>query len=84
MNLFMHFSKCGVYTVPGAQLNISSTHSSGDTFPVGETAVYYTATDPSSNNRTCELIITVQGKYFYSLTFTFHFSQLISLYRTYN
>ncbi|GAA6078945.1 sushi, von Willebrand factor type A, EGF and pentraxin domain-containing protein 1 isoform X1, partial [Tachysurus ichikawai] len=47
----------------GAQLNISSTHSSGDTFPVGETAVYHTATDPSGNNRTCELIITVQGKY---------------------
>ncbi|KAK3545348.1 hypothetical protein QTP70_004069 [Hemibagrus guttatus] len=45
----------------GAQLNISNTHSSGDTFPVGETAVYYTATDPSGNNRTCELIITVQG-----------------------
>uniref|UniRef100_A0A8B9HTR2 Sushi, von Willebrand factor type A, EGF and pentraxin domain-containing protein 1 n=1 Tax=Astyanax mexicanus TaxID=7994 RepID=A0A8B9HTR2_ASTMX len=45
----------------GAVLNISSTHSSGDVFPVGETAVYYTATDPSGNNRTCELIITVQG-----------------------
>ncbi|XP_051576791.1 sushi, von Willebrand factor type A, EGF and pentraxin domain-containing protein 1 isoform X5 [Myxocyprinus asiaticus] len=45
----------------GAHLNISSTHSSGDVFPVGETSVYYTATDPSGNNRTCELIITVQG-----------------------
>ncbi|XP_055055760.2 sushi, von Willebrand factor type A, EGF and pentraxin domain-containing protein 1 isoform X1 [Misgurnus anguillicaudatus] len=45
----------------GAYLNISSTHSSGDAFPVGETSVYYTATDPSGNNRTCELIITVQG-----------------------
>ncbi|XP_072543610.1 sushi, von Willebrand factor type A, EGF and pentraxin domain-containing protein 1 isoform X2 [Salminus brasiliensis] len=45
----------------GARLNISSTHTSGDAFPVGETAVYYTATDPSGNNRTCELIITVQG-----------------------
>ncbi|XP_067257599.1 sushi, von Willebrand factor type A, EGF and pentraxin domain-containing protein 1 isoform X2 [Chanodichthys erythropterus] len=45
----------------GGYLNISSTHSSGDVFPVGETSVYYTATDPSGNNRTCELIITVQG-----------------------
>ncbi|XP_035375850.1 sushi, von Willebrand factor type A, EGF and pentraxin domain-containing protein 1 isoform X3 [Electrophorus electricus] len=45
----------------GAWLNISSTHSSGDAFPIGETAVYYTATDPSGNNRTCELIITVEG-----------------------
>uniref|UniRef100_A0A671PAW8 Sushi, von Willebrand factor type A, EGF and pentraxin domain-containing protein 1 n=1 Tax=Sinocyclocheilus anshuiensis TaxID=1608454 RepID=A0A671PAW8_9TELE len=45
----------------GAYLNISSTHSSGDVFPVGETSVYYTATDPSGNSRTCELIITVQG-----------------------
>ncbi|KAL7822674.1 hypothetical protein AOLI_G00331130, partial [Acnodon oligacanthus] len=45
----------------GAHLNISSTHSSGDAFPVGETTVYYTATDPSGNNRTCELIVTVQG-----------------------
>uniref|UniRef100_A0A8C2KBK0 Sushi, von Willebrand factor type A, EGF and pentraxin domain-containing protein 1 n=1 Tax=Cyprinus carpio TaxID=7962 RepID=A0A8C2KBK0_CYPCA len=45
----------------GAYLNISSIHSSGDVFPVGETLVYYTATDPSGNNRTCELIITVQG-----------------------
>uniref|UniRef100_A0A8C1JXS3 Sushi, von Willebrand factor type A, EGF and pentraxin domain-containing protein 1 n=1 Tax=Cyprinus carpio TaxID=7962 RepID=A0A8C1JXS3_CYPCA len=45
----------------GAYLNISSTHSSGDVFSVGETLVYYTATDPSGNNRTCELIITVQG-----------------------
>ncbi|XP_048039857.1 sushi, von Willebrand factor type A, EGF and pentraxin domain-containing protein 1 isoform X2 [Megalobrama amblycephala] len=45
----------------GGYLNISSTHSSGDVFPVGETSVYYTATDPSGNNRTCELIVTVQG-----------------------
>ncbi|TSN12231.1 Sushi, von Willebrand factor type A, EGF and pentraxin domain-containing protein 1 [Bagarius yarrelli] len=45
----------------GAPLNIFSTHSSGGLFPVGETAVYYTATDPSGNNRTCELIITVEG-----------------------
>ncbi|XP_030635356.1 LOW QUALITY PROTEIN: sushi, von Willebrand factor type A, EGF and pentraxin domain-containing protein 1 [Chanos chanos] len=45
----------------GAQLNISSTHSSGSLFPVGETVVYYTANDPSGNSRTCELVITVQG-----------------------
>ncbi|XP_056610750.1 sushi, von Willebrand factor type A, EGF and pentraxin domain-containing protein 1 isoform X1 [Triplophysa dalaica] len=45
----------------GAHLHVSSTHSSGFAFPVGETSVYYTATDPSGNNRTCELIITVQG-----------------------
>lgn len=53
---------CCVLVFPGDQLNISSTHFSGDVFPVGETPVYYTATDPSGNNRTCELIITVQGK----------------------
>lgn len=51
-----------LFVFSGAYLNISSTHSSGDVFPVGETSVYYTATDPSGNNRTCELIITVQGK----------------------
>lgn len=64
----IYFYKCTVYTVPGASLNVSSTHSSGDTFSVGETAVYYTATDPSGNNRTCELIVTVQGKDCYRLT----------------
>lgn len=72
-----------VYTVPGAQLRISSTHSPGDTFPVGETAVYYTATDQSGNNRTCELIITVQGNYNYRLTYTFYFNQSFSMYRLY-
>uniref|UniRef100_A0AAY4CTR2 Sushi, von Willebrand factor type A, EGF and pentraxin domain-containing protein 1 n=1 Tax=Denticeps clupeoides TaxID=299321 RepID=A0AAY4CTR2_9TELE len=45
----------------GAPLNISSSHIPGSLFPDGETSVFYTATDPSGNNRTCELIITVQG-----------------------
>ncbi|XP_076145380.1 sushi, von Willebrand factor type A, EGF and pentraxin domain-containing protein 1 isoform X2 [Alosa pseudoharengus] len=46
----------------GARLNISSTHTPGALFPDGETSVFYTATDSSGNNRTCELVITVQGK----------------------
>uniref|UniRef100_A0A3B3T3R4 Sushi, von Willebrand factor type A, EGF and pentraxin domain-containing protein 1 n=1 Tax=Paramormyrops kingsleyae TaxID=1676925 RepID=A0A3B3T3R4_9TELE len=42
-------------------LSISSTHSPGSVFPTGETVVHYTATDPSGNNRTCDLLIIVQS-----------------------
>lgn len=47
----------------GARLDISSSHKPGALFPDGETSVFYTATDASGNNRTCEIIITVQGMY---------------------
>ncbi|XP_060618494.2 sushi, von Willebrand factor type A, EGF and pentraxin domain-containing protein 1 isoform X2 [Anolis sagrei] len=45
----------------GADLAITKSHSPGDTFPKGETIIWYTATDPSGNNRTCELHVIVRG-----------------------
>ncbi|KAJ8262625.1 hypothetical protein GJAV_G00168490 [Gymnothorax javanicus] len=45
----------------GGLLRISSTHSPGSIFPTGETVVRYTATDPSGNNRTCDLQVIIQG-----------------------
>ncbi|XP_075416413.1 sushi, von Willebrand factor type A, EGF and pentraxin domain-containing protein 1 isoform X2 [Tenrec ecaudatus] len=45
----------------GAALVITRTHSPGDLFPHGETTVQYTATDPSGNNRTCDIHIVIKG-----------------------
>ncbi|XP_045068130.1 sushi, von Willebrand factor type A, EGF and pentraxin domain-containing protein 1 isoform X2 [Coregonus clupeaformis] len=45
----------------GGRLSVSSTHTPGSLFPVGETVVSYTATDQAGNNRTCHLTIAVQG-----------------------
>ncbi|CDQ95509.1 unnamed protein product, partial [Oncorhynchus mykiss] len=45
----------------GGRLSVSTTHTPGSLFPVGETVVSYTATDQAGNNRTCHLTITVQG-----------------------
>uniref|UniRef100_A0A8D0GC18 Sushi, von Willebrand factor type A, EGF and pentraxin domain containing 1 n=1 Tax=Sphenodon punctatus TaxID=8508 RepID=A0A8D0GC18_SPHPU len=45
----------------GATLAITKSHSPGDLFPKGETTVQYTATDPSGNNRTCEIHIVIRG-----------------------
>ncbi|XP_061107701.1 sushi, von Willebrand factor type A, EGF and pentraxin domain-containing protein 1 isoform X3 [Conger conger] len=45
----------------GGPLKISSTHSPGSVFTAGETVVRYTATDPSGNNRTCDLQVIIQG-----------------------
>uniref|UniRef100_A0A8C4EGK4 Sushi, von Willebrand factor type A, EGF and pentraxin domain-containing protein 1 n=1 Tax=Dicentrarchus labrax TaxID=13489 RepID=A0A8C4EGK4_DICLA len=45
----------------GGRLTVTSSHSSGSKFPVGETLVQYTATDAAGNSRTCNLTITVQG-----------------------
>ncbi|XP_018585768.2 sushi, von Willebrand factor type A, EGF and pentraxin domain-containing protein 1 isoform X1 [Scleropages formosus] len=45
----------------GAALHVTSTHTPGSTFPTGEATVRYTATDPSGNNRTCDLQVIVQG-----------------------
>lgn len=45
----------------GGRLTVTSSHSPGSLFPVGETLVQYTATDAAGNSRTCNLTITVQG-----------------------
>uniref|UniRef100_A0A1A7X820 Sushi, von Willebrand factor type A, EGF and pentraxin domain containing 1 n=2 Tax=Iconisemion striatum TaxID=60296 RepID=A0A1A7X820_9TELE len=43
------------------RLTVTSSHSPGSLFPVGETLVQYTATDAAGNRHTCNLTITVQG-----------------------
>ncbi|KAF4019587.1 hypothetical protein G4228_011363 [Cervus hanglu yarkandensis] len=45
----------------GAVLTITRSHTPGDLFPHGETIVRYTATDPSGNNRSCDIHIVVKG-----------------------
>ncbi|XP_063750705.1 sushi, von Willebrand factor type A, EGF and pentraxin domain-containing protein 1 isoform X1 [Eleginops maclovinus] len=45
----------------GGRLTVSSTHTPGSEFPVGETLVQYTATDAAGNSRTCNITVTVQG-----------------------
>nr|XP_045229548.1 sushi, von Willebrand factor type A, EGF and pentraxin domain-containing protein 1 [Macaca fascicularis] len=45
----------------GAELVITRSHTQGDLFPQGETIVQYTATDPSGNNRTCDIHIVIKG-----------------------
>ncbi|KAM7319810.1 hypothetical protein ACRRTK_021493 [Alexandromys fortis] len=45
----------------GAELVITRSHTQGDLFPHGETIVWYTATDPSGNNRTCDIHIVIKG-----------------------
>ncbi|KAM8746660.1 sushi, von Willebrand factor type A, EGF and pentraxin domain-containing protein 1 isoform 1-T1 [Acanthopagrus schlegelii] len=45
----------------GGRLTVTSSHSPGSKFPVGETLVQYTSTDAAGNSRTCNLTITVQG-----------------------
>ena len=41
-------------------LTVTSTHTSGDMFPVGTTTVTYTATDSVGNNTSCSFSITVE------------------------
>ena len=43
--------------------NLSSSHSSGDLFPVGDTEVHYIATDQSSNAASCGFTVKVVGKF---------------------
>uniref|UniRef100_A0A2K6EQD9 Sushi, von Willebrand factor type A, EGF and pentraxin domain-containing protein 1 n=1 Tax=Propithecus coquereli TaxID=379532 RepID=A0A2K6EQD9_PROCO len=50
----------------GAVLDITRSHTQGDLFPHGETIVRYTATDPSGNNRTCDIHIVIKGILFIS------------------
>ncbi|XP_051818518.1 sushi, von Willebrand factor type A, EGF and pentraxin domain-containing protein 1 [Antechinus flavipes] len=45
----------------GTLLSITRSHSPGDLFPQGRTTVRYTATDPSGNNKTCEIYIVIKG-----------------------
>ncbi|XP_041840984.1 sushi, von Willebrand factor type A, EGF and pentraxin domain-containing protein 1 isoform X2 [Melanotaenia boesemani] len=45
----------------GGRLKVTSSHTPGSLFPVGETVVQYTANDAAGNSRTCNLTITVQG-----------------------
>ncbi|GCC29611.1 hypothetical protein chiPu_0008054 [Chiloscyllium punctatum] len=44
----------------GSPVTIQKTHSLGDFFPRGETVVHYTATDPSGNNRICDIRIIIR------------------------
>ncbi|KAM4876293.1 sushi, von Willebrand factor type A, EGF and pentraxin domain-containing protein 1 [Thomomys bottae] len=45
----------------GSDLVITKSHTQGDLFPHGETIVQYTATDPSGNNRTCDIHIVIKA-----------------------
>ncbi|MFM1874574.1 MAG: hypothetical protein RL266_311, partial [Bacteroidota bacterium] len=51
------------WNIPQADDNcsatLSSTHNSGDSFPVGTTTVTYTATDASGNQATCSFDVTI-------------------------
>ncbi|XP_069375236.1 sushi, von Willebrand factor type A, EGF and pentraxin domain-containing protein 1 isoform X3 [Paralichthys olivaceus] len=45
----------------GGRLTVTSSHTPGSLFPVGETLVQYTATDAAGNSRACNLTVSVQG-----------------------
>ncbi|XP_009082123.1 PREDICTED: sushi, von Willebrand factor type A, EGF and pentraxin domain-containing protein 1-like, partial [Acanthisitta chloris] len=45
----------------GGPLTVTRSHAPGDLFPKGETIVQYTATDPSGNNKTCDIHIIIKG-----------------------
>nr|XP_033465702.1 sushi, von Willebrand factor type A, EGF and pentraxin domain-containing protein 1 isoform X2 [Epinephelus lanceolatus] len=45
----------------GGRLTVTSSHTPGSKFPVGETLVQYTATDAAGNSCTCNLTVIVQG-----------------------
>ncbi|KAM5298505.1 sushi, von Willebrand factor type A, EGF and pentraxin domain-containing protein 1 [Ctenodactylus gundi] len=45
----------------GAALVITRSHAQGDLFPHGKTIVRYIATDPSGNNRTCDIHVVIKG-----------------------
>ncbi|HTL83079.1 MAG TPA: HYR domain-containing protein [Bacteroidia bacterium] len=56
------------WTAPTAADNCSvasftSNHNSGDVFPIGTTAVTYTALDPSGNSATCSFNVTVLNNF---------------------
>ncbi len=43
-------------------VTLTSSHSSGDTFPIGETTVTYTATDEAGNQIEDTFTVTIEGK----------------------
>ena len=45
-----------------SEVTFTSTHESGDVFPIGMTTVTYTATDPGGNTATCSFDVTVIDK----------------------
>ena len=47
----------------GEEVTLTSDYSPGDTFPIGTTAVTYTATDTYSNIATATFNVFVTGKY---------------------
>ena len=54
--------RTGQYQQPqiiAALASFTSTHNSGDVFPVGTTTVTYTATDIHGNTQTCSFTVTV-------------------------
>lgn len=60
-------SEAVTYTAPIAtdncpNLTVTSTHNPGDVFPVGTTAVTYTATDAAGNSSTCTFNVTVNAQ----------------------
>src|SRR5690606_22658722 len=66
MTLTTDASSCGAvvtWTAPTASDNcsvsLSSSHNSGDVFPLGTTTVTYTATDGAGNTATCSFDVTV-------------------------
>ena len=44
-------------------VTLTSSHNSGDTFPIGATTVTYTAVDPDSNMVTDSFTVTITGKH---------------------
>lgn len=57
-------------SLSGGRLTVTSSHTPGSVFPVGETLVQYIATDAAGNSRTCNLTITVQGANFSSAVYS--------------
>lgn len=53
------------WTPPSAQdncsVNVTTSHQPGTSFPIGETMVTYTATDPSGNTAICSFRVTVNN-----------------------
>ena len=44
-------------------LSLTSTHNPGDSFPIGSTAVTYTAVDADGNTATCTFDVVVNGQF---------------------
>ena len=57
-----------VATDNSGSVTLTSNYQSGGTFPIGDTNVVYTATDPSGNFETASFKLTVQGIFMYMLT----------------